>query len=154
LKGIAVGCSSSKKFDIRNILETLEVKDSCEKEHSNYQWKYFSESSECKDVSKSHAECNATHFSGSYVESQQCTFYTVKKVIQEKKACIVKKNKWSDTRILYLFCRTKEEMLYRYPSGYCLFCITVFGKSNLAPGHLKTCGFTAFYTSKYAKDIL
>jgi len=37
------------------------------KEHSNYQRKYFSESSESMDVSKSHAKCNVAHFSRSKV---------------------------------------------------------------------------------------
>ena len=49
--------------------------------------KYFSELSEGKDGRKSHAECNIVQFSGSDVESHQCV--VIKKVIQEKKACIV-----------------------------------------------------------------
>jgi len=61
----------------------LVAKGSCKKEHSNHQRKYSSESSESKDVSKSHAECNVAHFSGSNIESHQCT--VTKKVIQEKK---------------------------------------------------------------------
>jgi len=66
----------------------LVAKNSCEKEHSNCQSKYFSELSESKDGRKSHAECNIVQFSGSNVESHQCA--VMKKVIQEKKACIVK----------------------------------------------------------------
>ena len=49
----------------------LVARDSYEKEHSNGQCKDFSESGESKDVNKSHAECNATHFSGSNVVNQQ-----------------------------------------------------------------------------------
>jgi len=48
--------------------KSLVAKGSCKKEHSNYQRKYISESSESMDVSKSHAECNIAHFSGSKVE--------------------------------------------------------------------------------------
>jgi len=61
---------------------TLVAKQSCEKDHSNSQSKDFSESRESKDVSKSHAEGNVTHFSGSNVVNQQCT--PVKKAIQKK----------------------------------------------------------------------
>jgi len=50
------------------IFKDLVAKGSCKKEHSNYHGKYFSESGESKDVSKSHAECNIVHFSGSKVE--------------------------------------------------------------------------------------
>jgi len=54
---------------MHNILKkNLAAKGSCKKEHSNYQTKYFSESNESMDVSKSHAECNVVHFSGSKVE--------------------------------------------------------------------------------------
>jgi len=66
----------------------LVAKNSCEKEHSNRESKYFSELSESKDGRKSHSECNIVHISGSNVESHQCI--VIKKVIQEKKACIVK----------------------------------------------------------------
>jgi len=45
----------------------LVVKGSCKKEHSNYQTKYFTESSKSMDVSKPHAECNVADFSGSKV---------------------------------------------------------------------------------------
>ena len=45
---------------MRNFLKkNVVAKGSCKKEHSNYHRKYFSESSESKDVSKSHAEYNA-----------------------------------------------------------------------------------------------
>jgi len=54
---------------MRNFLKkNLVAKDSCKKDHSYYQRKYFSESSESMDVSKSHAECNVAHFSESKVE--------------------------------------------------------------------------------------
>jgi len=54
---------------MRNFLKkNLKAKGSCKKEHSNYQRKYFSESSESMDVRKSHAECNVVHFFGSKVE--------------------------------------------------------------------------------------
>jgi len=100
--------------------KNLVAKGSWKNDHSNYQRKYFSESSESMDVGKSHAECNVAHFSGSKVEILQCT--VIKKVIQEKKACVVKKHKWrSDACIMYGFCHTKEEMLNPYPSGHCLF---------------------------------
>ena len=57
-----------KKVDMRNFLKTsLAAKGSCKQEHSNYQRKYFSESSESMDL-KSHADCNVAHFSGSKVE--------------------------------------------------------------------------------------
>jgi len=53
---------------MRNFLKTsLAAKGSCKQEHSNYQRKYFSESSESMDL-KSHADCNVAHFSGSKVE--------------------------------------------------------------------------------------
>jgi len=69
MKDIAVSCWSSKKVDMHNSLKkNLVAKGSCKKEHSNYQRKYFSESSESMDVSKSHAEWNVAHFSGSKVE--------------------------------------------------------------------------------------
>jgi len=43
-----------KKIAMRNFLKKkLVAKGSCKKEHSNYQRKYFSESSESVDVSKS-----------------------------------------------------------------------------------------------------
>jgi len=89
LKVIAVNCSSSKKLNIYIFLKkNLVAKNSCEKEHSNCESKYFSKLSESKDGRKSHAECNIVHFSGSNVESHQCI--VIKKVIQEKKSCIVK----------------------------------------------------------------
>jgi len=76
------------------------------------------------DVSKSNAEFNVAHFSGSKVDIQQCT--VIKKVIQEKKAFIVKNHKRrSDACIVYGFCRTKEEMLNPLPSGHCLLYTTV-----------------------------
>jgi len=54
---------------MRNFLKkNLSENDGCKKEHSNYQRKYFSESSKSKDVSKSHAGCNAAHFSWSKVK--------------------------------------------------------------------------------------
>jgi len=100
--------------------KNLVAKGSWKKEHSNYQRKYFSESSESMDVSKSHAECNVAHFSRSKVEILQCT--VIKKVIQEKKACVVKKHKWrSDACIVYGFCHTKEEMLNRILQGIASF---------------------------------
>jgi len=68
--------------------KNLVAKNSCEKEHSNCRSKYFSELSESKDGRKSRAECNMAHFSASNVESHQCV--VIRKVIQEKKACIVK----------------------------------------------------------------
>jgi len=61
----------------------------------------------------------------------------VKKAIQTKKVYILKKRKWHDDHITCGFYRTREEMLNPYPSAHCLFCTTVFGNSNLAPGHLK-----------------
>jgi len=65
---------------MHNILKkNLAAKGSCKKEYSNYQTKYFSESNESMDVSKSHAECNVVHFSGSKVEIWQCT--GIKKVM-------------------------------------------------------------------------
>jgi len=42
----------------------LRERQNCKKEHSNYQRKCFSESSESMDVSKSHAECNVPNFPG------------------------------------------------------------------------------------------
>jgi len=54
---------------MRNFLKkNLVAKGSCKNENSNYQRKYFSESSESMGVSKSHVECNAAQFSGSKVE--------------------------------------------------------------------------------------
>jgi len=54
---------------MRNFLKkNLVAKGGCKKEHSNYQRKYFSESSKSMEVSKSHAECNVAHFSGSKVD--------------------------------------------------------------------------------------
>ena len=54
---------------MRNFLKkNLVAKGSCEKEHSNYQWQYCSESSESVDVSKSLAKCNVARFSGSKIE--------------------------------------------------------------------------------------
>ena len=41
--------------------------------YSHCQSKDFNESGESKVVSKSHAECNVAHFSGSNVVNQQCT---------------------------------------------------------------------------------
>jgi len=35
------------------------------------------------------------------------------------------------------FVLKKKEMLNPHPSGYCLFYTTVFGKCNLASGHIK-----------------
>ena len=60
-----------------------------------------------------------------------------KKAIQTKKVFILKKRKWHDDYIARGFYRTKEEMLNPYPSVHCLFCTTVFGHCNLAPGHFK-----------------
>jgi len=49
LKIIAVSCSSSRKLDIWIFLKkNLVAKNSCEKEHSNCQSKYFSEISESR----------------------------------------------------------------------------------------------------------
>jgi len=48
--------------------KNLVAKCSCTKEHSNYQRKYFSVSSESVDVSKSLGECNVAHFSRNKVE--------------------------------------------------------------------------------------
>jgi len=97
------------------------------------------------DVSKSHAECNVAHFSGSKVEIYQCTFI----VIQEKKACIVKTHIWrSDACIEYGFFRTNEEMLIPYPSGHCPFYATVFDKNNSAQDISETCEVTSLYSSK------
>jgi len=73
---------------------TFVAKDSCEKDHSNYQSKDFGESGESKDVSKSHAECNVTHFSGDNVVNQLRT--VAKKAIQTKKVYILMKRKWHD----------------------------------------------------------
>jgi len=73
---------------------TLVESDTCEKEHSNCQSKDFGESWESKDVSKSHAECNVTHFSGDNVVNQLRT--VGKKAIQTKKVYILKKRKWHD----------------------------------------------------------
>jgi len=54
---------------MRNFLKkNLVTKGIYKKGHSNYQRNYFSESSESMDVSKSHAECNVTDFSGRKVE--------------------------------------------------------------------------------------
>jgi len=87
------------------------------------------------DASKSHAECNVAHFSGSKIEIQPCT--VMKKVIWEKKACIVKKHKWrSDVCTVYRFCRTKEEMLKPHPSGHRqLYLVKVIRLQDI----LKTC---------------
>ena len=111
--------------------KNLVAKNSCEKEHSNCQSKYFSKLSESKDASKSHAKCNIAHVSGSNVESHQRV--VIKKVIQEKKACIVK----DEAYIAYGFYHTKEETLNPYPSGHFLFYKIVFDNLNLASGHLK-----------------
>jgi len=64
-----------------------------------------------------------------------CT--TVKIATQKEKVCIAKKRKWNYDYIACGIYRTKEEMLNPYPSAHCLFCKTVFGSSNLVPGHLK-----------------
>jgi len=62
----------------------------------------------------------------------------LRKLFKRKKACIVKKHKWSsDACIVHGFCRTKEEMLDPYPSGHCLLYTIVFDQSNSAPGRLK-----------------
>jgi len=54
---------------VRNFLKkNLVAKGSCKKEHSNYQRKYFSESSESMDLSKSRADCNVAHFFASKIE--------------------------------------------------------------------------------------
>ena len=111
---------------------TLVARSSCEKEHSNCQSKDFCESGESKDASKSQAGCNVTHFSGSNVVNQQRT--VVKKAMQMKKVYILKKLKW---HVACGFYRTKEETFNPLLSTHCLFCTTVFGNSNLAPGHLK-----------------
>ena len=67
---------------MRNFLKTnLVVKGSCKKEHCNYQRKYFSESSESKDVNKSYAECKVAHFSRIEVRILPGTF--IKKVTQD-----------------------------------------------------------------------
>jgi len=63
---------------------TLVARGSCEKEHSNCQSKDFSESGKSKDLSKSHAGCNVTRFSGSNVANQQRT--VVKQAMQTKKS--------------------------------------------------------------------
>jgi len=56
-------------MDMRNFLKkNLVAKGGCKKECSNYQRKYFNESSESVDVSKSHADCNVADFSGSKVK--------------------------------------------------------------------------------------
>jgi len=59
-----------------------------------------------------------------------------KKAIQTKKVYILMKRKWHDD-YKRRFYRTKEEILNPYPSVHCLFCTTVFGNSNFAPGHFK-----------------
>jgi len=61
----------------------------------------------------------------------------------------VKKHKRNDAHIAFGFYRKKEQMFNPGPSGHCLFYTNVFGKSSLAPGHLKNTGeVTAFYSSK------
>ena len=56
-------------MDMRNFLKkNLVAKGGCKKECSNYQRKYFNESSESVDVSKSHADCNVADFSWSKVK--------------------------------------------------------------------------------------
>jgi len=61
----------------------------------------------------------------------------VTKAIQTKKVYILKKRKWHDDYISCGFYGTKEEILNPYPSVHSLFCTTVFGNNNLAPGHFK-----------------
>ena len=61
----------------------------------------------------------------------------VKKAIQTKQVHILKKRKWHDDYISCGFYGTKEEILNPYTSVHYLFCTTVFGNSNLAPGHFK-----------------
>jgi len=63
---------------------TLVARDSYEKEHSNGHCKDFSKSGESKDANKSHAECNATHFSGSDVVNQQHRLLLWKKLFRLK----------------------------------------------------------------------
>ena len=50
------------------------------------------------DVSKSHAECNVAHFSGSKMEIWQCTF--LKKVIQEKRLVLLRSTNGGATSAL------------------------------------------------------
>jgi len=64
--------------------ENLATKDSCEKEHSNCH-------SEYKDVSKSFAECNVAHFSGSNTESQHSGVYSCKESYSRGKSLHCKK---------------------------------------------------------------
>jgi len=62
------------------------------------------------------------------------------KIIQEKNSCNVKEYKRKDAHIAFGFYRTKEQMFNPYPSRHCQFYTDVFGKSSLAPGHLKNTG--------------
>ena len=76
---------------------TLLARDNCEKEYSNCQT--LTVVTQIEYVRKSHAVDTAAHFSGSYVEKQQCTVTVVKKNYSEEKGLHCKWN--SD----YIACR-------------------------------------------------
>ena len=48
----------------------------------------------------------------------------------------------------------KRKVLNPYPPANCLFCTTVFGNSNLVPGHLKIIGNHSIIPIKISRDIL
>jgi len=78
----------------------------------------------------------------------------VTEAIQTKKVDIAKKCKWHDDCIACGFYHTKEKMLKPYPPANCLFCTTVFGNSNLFPGHLKIIGNHSIIPIKISRGIL
>jgi len=64
-----------------------------------------------KDGRKSNAKCSIVHLSGSNVESHQCA--VMKKVIQEKKACIVKERSLHRVWVLSHERRNVEPVSFR-----------------------------------------
>ena len=144
MKSVAVNRWSSKKIDMRNFLKRNLAKGSCKKGHSNYQRKYFSESSESMDVSSK--SCWVERRPLFREKDRDLAVYSYKEIYSRGKACIAMKHEWrSDVCTVYGFFRTKEEMLKPHPSGHCLFyLVKVIRLQDIS----KTCEVTAFYSSR------